>query len=62
MKRRFTDAQMIGIVKEHEAGIPARELCRKYGMPHSISGRRGSQAWRSMRFAASGTWKRRTGA
>ncbi len=32
MKRRFTDAQIIGILKEHEAGVPARELCRKYGM------------------------------
>ncbi len=36
MKRRFTDAQIIGILKEHEAGVPARELCRKYGMPHFI--------------------------
>ena len=27
MKRRFTDAQIIGILKEHEAGVPARELC-----------------------------------
>ncbi len=32
MKRRFTDAQIIGILKEYEAGVPARELCRKYGM------------------------------
>lgn len=32
MKRRFTDEQIIGILKEHEAGITARELCRKHGM------------------------------
>lgn len=32
MKRRFSDEQIIGILKEHEAGIPARELCRKHGM------------------------------
>lgn len=32
MKRRFTDEQIIGILKEHEAGITAKELCRKYGM------------------------------
>lgn len=32
MKRRFTDEQIIGILKEHEAGVAAKELCRKYGM------------------------------
>lgn len=32
MKRRFSDEQIIGILKEHEAGVTARELCRKHGM------------------------------
>ncbi len=32
MKRRFTDEQIIGILKEHEAGITAKDLCRKHGM------------------------------
>jgi len=32
MKRRYTDEQIIGILKEHEAGLTAKELCRKYGM------------------------------
>lgn len=32
MKRRFTDEQIIGILKEHEAGVTTRELCRKHGM------------------------------
>jgi putative transposase len=33
MKRsRFSDEQIIGIVKEHEAGIPVAELCRKHGV------------------------------
>ena len=32
MKRsRFSDAQIIGILKEHQAGRSATELCRKYG-------------------------------
>ncbi|MBY5533801.1 IS3 family transposase [Rhizobium leguminosarum] len=32
MKRnRFTDEQIIGILKEHEAGTPVSELCRKHG-------------------------------
>jgi len=33
MKRsRFTEEQMIGILKEHQAGLSAAELCRKYGI------------------------------
>ena len=33
MKRsRFSDEQIIGILKEHQAGLPAAELCRKYGI------------------------------
>lgn len=32
MKKRFTDEQMMGILKEGEAGIPVKEICRKYGI------------------------------
>lgn len=33
MKRsRFSDEQIIGILKEHQAGLSAVELCRKYGI------------------------------
>jgi putative transposase len=33
MKRtRFSDEQIIAILKEHEAGIAVAELCRKYGV------------------------------
>lgn len=32
MKRRYSDEQIIGILKENEAGVSAKELCRKYGM------------------------------
>lgn len=33
MKRsRFSEEQIIGILKEHEAGIPVTELCRKHGV------------------------------
>ena len=33
MKRaRFTEEQIIGILKENEAGAPAADLCRKPGM------------------------------
>ncbi len=29
---RFTEEQIIGILKEHEAGIPVSDLCRKHGV------------------------------
>jgi putative transposase len=33
MKRsRFTDDQIIGILKEYDAGLSAAELCRKHGI------------------------------
>ena len=31
MKKRFSEEQIIGFLKEAEAGIPVKELCRKYG-------------------------------
>lgn len=31
-KSRFTEEQIIGILKEHQAGMSAAELCRKYGI------------------------------
>jgi putative transposase len=33
MKRsRFTEEQVIGILKEHQAGMSAEDLCRKHGI------------------------------
>ncbi len=33
MKRsRFSEEQIIGILKEHQAGLTASELCRKHGI------------------------------
>ena len=33
MKRsRFSEAQIIGILKEHEAGVSVADLCRKHGV------------------------------
>jgi putative transposase len=31
-KTRYSEEQIIGILKEAEAGIPITELCRKYGI------------------------------
>jgi putative transposase len=33
MKRsRFSEEQIIGILKEHQAGLSAAEICRRYGI------------------------------
>jgi putative transposase len=31
MKKRFTEAQIVGVLREADAGIPVKELCRKHG-------------------------------
>ena len=34
-KKRFNETQIIGMLKEHEAGMPMLELSRKYGVGES---------------------------
>ena len=31
-RSKFSEEQVIGILKEHEAGLRAAEICRKYGI------------------------------
>jgi putative transposase len=43
MKRiRFSEDQILGILKEHEAGVSVADLCRKHGAatPVSTNGKR----------------------
>ena len=43
MKRsRFTQEQVIGVLKEHQAGASASDLCRKHGFSDATF-----QTWRS---------------
>ena len=31
MKKRFTEAQIVGFLREAEAGVAVKDLCRKHG-------------------------------
>jgi putative transposase len=31
-RKRFSEEQIVGILKEHEAGVAVSELCRKHGV------------------------------
>jgi len=32
MKKRFSEEQIIGVLKEAKAGVPVKELCRKHNI------------------------------
>ena len=62
-KSRFTEEQIIGVLKQHEAGVKTAELCREhgisdgtfYGWKAKYGGMDVSEAQRLRR------WKTRTG-
>ena len=31
MKKRFTEAQIVGFLREANGGVPVKDLCRKHG-------------------------------
>lgn len=35
MKKRFTEAQLVGFLREADAGVPVKDLCRKHGFSES---------------------------
>ena len=52
MKRtRFTEEQIIGVLKEHEAGAKTADLARKHGVSKRrfTTGRPSTAAWMSPR-------------
>ena len=34
-KSRFTDAQILGILKQGESGVPVADLCREHGISNA---------------------------
>ncbi len=34
-RKRYTESQIIGILKEAEQGVPVTDLCRKHGMANA---------------------------
>ena len=42
MKKRFSEEQIIGFLREAEAGLPVKELCRRHGFSE-----RSYYLWRS---------------
>jgi putative transposase len=49
MKKRFTEAQIVGFLREADAGVPVKELCRKHGFSDGsyYLWRASSAAWAS---------------
>lgn len=42
MKKRYSEEQIIGFLKEAESGVPTKELCRRHGFSEASF-----YAWRS---------------
>jgi putative transposase len=37
MKKHFTEEQIIGFLREAEAGLPIKELCRQHGFSEAVT-------------------------
>jgi putative transposase len=61
---RFSDTQIIAILKQAEAGAPVPELCREHGIstPPSTSGVPNSGAWMPPSWLDSRSWRTKTAA
>jgi putative transposase len=43
--KRFSEEQIIGVLKESEAGVETKELCRRHGITATTSTRPDSFDW-----------------
>ena len=61
---RYSDAQIMGILKQAEGGVPVSELCREHGMSSAVILQMAGQVRRYGRIADcrdEGSWLIRTG-
>jgi len=47
-KSRFSETQIVAILKEHEAGVATKDLCRRHGVSpaRSTAGNQSSAGWK----------------
>lgn len=63
-KSRFTEAQIIGMLKEQETRMPTAEMCRRHGLSpatfYKLKSKHGGMEVGIGGRAAEGCWKMRT--
>ena len=62
-KSRFTETQIVKILKEVEGGRQVKEVCREYGVSDATytTGNPNTAAWRRLTSDVSKRWRMRTG-
>lgn len=47
-KSRFTETQIVSLLKQADAGVPVKDLCRQAGISvaRTTSGRASTRAWK----------------
>lgn len=43
---RFSEEQIIAMLREHEAGAKTAEVCRRHGISDAISGKPSTTGWK----------------
>ena len=61
-KSKFSETQIIAILKAVEAGKTVRDVCREHEISDATitSGRQSTVAWKPPTFAACVSWKKKT--